>query len=123
MAAISGKNTQPELKVRRAAYALGYRFRLHRRDLPGRPDIVFPSLRKIIEVRGCFWHRHSGCKNAVLPKTRAGFWQAKFDATVSRDERNLAALEALGWQTLIVWECETGDYDLCLRLADFLGNR
>ena len=123
MAAVRGKHTKPELLVRRLLHRLGYRFRLHRRDLPGRPDVVFPSRRKVVEVRGCFWHRHQApsCRNAVLPRTRAEWWQAKLDANVARDERNMKALLELGWKVLVVWECETDAPDLAVRLAHFLG--
>ena len=94
--------------MRRLAHAMGFRYRLHRRDLPGTPDLVFPSRRAIIEVRGCFWHRHQGCGRASLPKTRSEFWSAKFEANVSRDRRNLEQLEGDGWRVLVLWECEIG---------------
>jgi DNA mismatch endonuclease Vsr len=123
MAKITGKNTRPELAVRQLAHSLGYRYRLHSKGLPGRPDIVFPGRRKIIEVRGCFWHRHPGCAFSALPGTRQEFWQAKFDATVARDARNLAALEAAGWAVLVIWECEAGDLKLAERLQVFLQGR
>ncbi len=95
--------------VRRAAHALGYRFRLHRKDLPGRPDLVFPSRRAVIFVHGCFWHRHPGCRMASTPKTRVEFWSAKFDRNVQRDAAVIDALEAAGWRVLVIWECETRD--------------
>lgn len=107
MARVRGANTKPELAVRRAAHALGYRFRLHRRDLPGTPDLVFPRLKVAMFVHGCFWHRHEGCQRATMPKTRVEFWSAKFDANVRRDERVAAELRALGWRCETVWECET----------------
>ena len=106
MSHIRGKDTKPELLVRSIAHKLGLRFRLHRRDLPGRPDLVLPRHRTVIFVHGCFWHRHS-CKLAAVPKTRSEFWAAKFDANVRRDFRNRERLEALGWRVLEVWECET----------------
>lgn len=106
MAAITGKNTQPELALRRFLHALGYRFRLHRKDLPGKPDIVMPRLRTCIFVHGCFWHRHAGCRYATTPKTRSEFWAEKFLRNVERDLVNVRALEALGWKVMIVWECE-----------------
>ena len=121
MAAISGKNTRPEILVRGVAHRMGYRFRLHDKELPGRPDIVFPGRRRIIEVRGCFWHRHPGCFCSASPGTRAQFWQAKFLATVARDARNLASLEELGWKVMVVWECEADDDRLSERLRGFLG--
>jgi DNA mismatch endonuclease Vsr len=123
MAAIKGSDTKPELVVRRAAHALGYRYRLHARDLPGRPDIVFPRLRKIIEIRGCFWHRHPGCAKAATPATRQEFWQAKFADTIGRDARNDAALRAAGWSVLVLWECEINNPALGNRLRAFLGRR
>lgn len=108
MSRIRGKNTGPELSVRRVAHSWGFRFRLHRRELPGCPDLVFPRLRKAILVHGCFWHHHDdpACRNAVLPKTRAEWWRAKLLANVERDARNLRDLQSLGWDVLVLWECE-----------------
>lgn len=101
---------------------MGYRYRLHRRDLPGSPDLVFPSREKVIFVHGCFWHRHSGCSKATTPKTRTQFWNSKFEANIARDNRSLAALKRLGWKTLILWECGTADRDrLTKQLRIFLG--
>lgn len=120
MARIGPRNTAPEIVVRRAAHRLGYRFRLHKKNLPGRPDLVLARHRLAIFVHGCFWHRHEGCANCSMPKTRPGFWSAKFAATVARDQRNIEALNALGWRTLVVWECETekpGVVDKMLRCA------
>lgn len=107
MSRVGGKHTKPELVVRRLAHALGLRFRLHRRDLPGRPDLVFPKHRLAVFVHGCFWHRHAGCKLASTPKTRREFWEEKFAANEARDAASVAALEALGWRVLVIWECET----------------
>lgn len=109
MAKIRGKDTGPELLVRRAAHAIGLRFRLHRRDLPGTPDLVFPGRRIVLFVHGCFWHRHPGCRMAYMPKSRIDFWQAKFDTNVARDARNLAELAGEGWTVAVIWECETRD--------------
>ncbi|WP_085705679.1 very short patch repair endonuclease [Pseudomonas sp. B8(2017)] len=106
MAGIKGRNTRPEMIVRRFLHANGYRFRLHRRDLPGSPDIVLPRFRTCIFVHGCFWHRHDGCRYATTPKTRADFWQAKFTQNVERDGRARRALRADGWKVLTIWECE-----------------
>jgi DNA mismatch endonuclease Vsr len=108
LAAVRAKDTQPELVVRRLLHGAGYRYQLHRQDLPGRPDIVFPRQKVVVEVRGCFWHRHSdpGCKNAVLPRARAEWWAAKLAKNVARDVRNEAALGEAGWRTIVVWECE-----------------
>jgi DNA mismatch endonuclease Vsr len=123
LAAVAGKDTTPEMRVRRLLFAMGYRFRLHRRELPGTPDIVLPGRRKIVEVRGCFWHRHPdpACRNAVLPKVRADWWAAKLAGNVERDARNLAALQAAGWAVLVLWECEMRDDDAAAaRLRSFL---
>lgn len=122
MSRVKAKGTKPELNVRRLAHGLGYRYRLHRRDLPGSPDLVFPGRRKALFVHGCFWHRHQGCRKTTMPKTRAKFWQRKFDDNVRRDERVIAALRDLGWDVLVVWECETSDENLLRRtLIEFLG--
>ena len=107
MARIKGRDTGPELAVRKLAHALGYRFRLHAKDLPGKPDIVFPRLRRIIMVHGCFWHRHEGCAKASAPKSREDYWQSKFARNMARDADVFIALEVLGWEVLVVWECET----------------
>src|SRR5262245_58656336 len=111
MSEIRGKNTSPEMAVRRIVYGMGYRFRLHRRDLPGRPDIVFWGRRKVIEVRGCFWHRHPdpSCRNTLSPATRRAYGEEKFARNQERDRCNLDALSAAGWQTLVIWECEIAD--------------
>lgn len=95
------------MRVRKAAHALGYRFRLHRKDLPGTPDLVFPKKRVALFVHGCFWHRHPGCRKASLPKSRPEYWQSKFSTNVERDERVRIELEGRGWKVDIVWECET----------------
>lgn len=107
MARIGPRDTAPEIAVRRLAHRLGYRFRLYRKDLPGRPDLVFPQHRLAVFVHGCFWHRHKGCRNSTMPKTRTEFWSAKFASTIDRDRRSINALETLGWRTLVIWECET----------------
>lgn len=120
MARVRQKNTSPELKVRQIVHALGYRFRVNRRGLPGTPDIVFPSRCKVIFVHGCFWHRHPGCEKASTPKTRTEFWNAKFDANVARDQRKIAELERDGWSVMVVWECEMASDDLADRLTSFL---
>ena len=107
MAGIKGRNTRPELVVRRIAHKLGLRFRLHRKDLPGRPDLVFPRYRLAVFVHGCFWHRHEGCRYAYTPKSRIAFWTKKFAGNVARDQRNEEALRGLGWRVLVLWECDT----------------
>ena len=109
MSRIKGKDTRPELAVRSLVHALGYRFRLHRRDLPGTPDMVFPRFKKVVFVHGCFWHRHSGCRLAYTPKSNERFWATKFLRNVSRDKAALKKLRQLGWGTLVVWECELID--------------
>lgn len=106
MAGIKGKNTRPELIVRSALHRHGYRFSLHRRDLPGSPDIVLPRFRTAIFVHGCFWHRHEGCRFATIPKTRPEFWNLKFEQNKARDARAKADLAAEGWHVDIIWECE-----------------
>jgi len=124
MANIRGKNTKPELVVRRVIHALGFRFRLHRRDLPGSPDLVFPRLRKAVLVHGCFWHRHPGCKYATTPRSNVEFWNRKFEQNQERDNRTFLKLVELGWTPLIIWECETRNVEtLRERVALFLGGR
>ena len=109
MSGITGRDTAPEIVVRRIAHRLGFRFRLYRKDLPGRPDLVFPRHRAVIFVNGCFWHRHAGCQYAYTPKTRVPFWTGKFSQNVVRDRRNEEALHRLGWRVLVIWECQTRD--------------
>ncbi len=112
MSRIRNRNTRPEMVVRSLAHRMGYRYRLHRKDLPGRPDLVFPSRRKIIFVHGCFFHMHDCRYGRVTPKQNAGFWQAKRLSNVERDRRNLTALERDGWKVLEVWECQTREPEL-----------
>ena len=109
MSGIRGKNTKPEILIRRALFSAGYRFRLHRRDLPGAPDVVLPARKVALFVHGCFWHMHAGCRNARLPSTRPQFWRDKLEANVARDKRNIEDLLARGWRVLTVWECATRD--------------
>ena len=109
MARVRGRDTAPELVVRRIAHGMGLRFRLQGNDLPGRPDLVFPKYRLAVFVHGCFWHRHQGCRFASNPKTRIAFWNEKFAANVARDARQVAALKELDWRILVIWECETKD--------------
>lgn len=106
MSRIRGKDTKPETLLRGLLHQEGFRFRLHSPNLPGKPDIVLPKYRTVIFVHGCFWHRHKGCSNATMPKTRTEFWAEKFRRTVERDQRKQSELEALGWRVLTVWECE-----------------
>lgn len=109
MSQIRGRDTGPEKIVRSVLHRMGYRFRLHRRDLPGRPDIVLPKHSTVVFVHGCFWHRHPGCQLAYTPKTRVAFWTRKFRENVDRDRRVRTELRALGWRLVILWECQTQD--------------
>lgn len=124
MSRVRGKDTRPELMVRRLLHGLGYRYRLHRRDLPGTPDLVFPGLRKIILVHGCFWHRHDCPSGRRIPKSNCTFWEEKIESNRSRDVKNLKALQGLGWDVLVIWECEVRDRGtLMAKARDFLGPR
>lgn len=107
MAAVKGKDTTPEIRVRRMLHKMGYRFRLHRKDLPGKPDIVLPRYRLCIFVHGCFWHQHPGCKRATIPEFNREFWVTKFQGTLERDERAEKELRQQGWHVCVIWECET----------------
>lgn len=109
MSRIRSKDTKPEMRVRKLLHRLGYRFRIHRRDLPGAPDIVFPGRQKVLFVHGCFWHAHEGCKVSNIPKSRTSFWQSKFARNKQRDVANGAQLMADGWDVHTIWECETKD--------------
>ncbi|MFN7949994.1 MAG: DNA mismatch endonuclease Vsr [Blastocatellia bacterium] len=121
MSAIRGANTKPEMVVRSLAHRLGYRFRLHRKDLPGKPDLVFAGRRKVVFVHGCFWHMHDCKYGSVRPATNAEFWQHKRMSNVERDARHLKALEEVGWRVLVVWECETREPEnLAKKLDRFL---
>ena len=123
MRAIRGKDTKPEMAVRSIVHRLGYRFRLHRADLPGTPDLVFPARSKVIFVHGCFWHSH-GCKTGLVPKSNRDFWLPKLRRNKVRDGRNLEALARQGWNALVVWECELRDLRaLRLSVKRFLGRR
>ncbi len=106
MSRIRSSNTSPEIALRRALHALGLRFRLHRKDLPGKPDIVLPRYKAAVFVHGCFWHRHPGCNVATTPKSNTQFWVDKFDRNVARDARSSELLESQGWRVMVVWECE-----------------
>ncbi len=122
MSRIKGKDTKPELLVRRMLHSMGYRFRLHAPELPGTPDIVFRPRKKVVFVHGCFWHRHPGCKKTTTPKTRHEFWREKLDRNVRRDHAVQEQLCDMGWSYFIAWECETrGEELLAARLQDFLG--
>ena len=112
MSRVKGRDTQPEKLVRSLLHQLGYRFRLHRGDLPGKPDIALPKYRKAIFVHGCFWHQHPGCQRAKRPSSNEEFWNDKLDRNVARDRKNRKELKKLGWSHLIVWECKTKDIDI-----------
>lgn len=116
MRRIKSRDTTPELVVRRLVHSMGYRYRLHRKSLPGRPDLVFGPRQKVIFVHGCFWHQHSGCGASRVPRSNAGYWSKKLSRNVNRDKMVRAALEAAGWQVLVIWECMTKD-TLALRKA------
>jgi DNA mismatch endonuclease (patch repair protein) len=117
MSRIGGRDTRPERVVRSVLHRMGYRFRLHAKSLPGRPDVVMPKYDTVIFVHGCFWHRHPGCQYAYTPKSRVDFWQKKFDENIERDRRVQQDLSDRGWHVIVVWECMTGDAS---SLADWL---
>nr|WP_245331029.1 DNA mismatch endonuclease Vsr [Mesorhizobium sophorae] len=120
MSRVRSKDTSVEIRVRRAAHSIGLRYRLHRNDLPGKPDLVFPRFGLALFVHGCFWHRHPGCRKASTPKSREDFWAEKFDKNVRRDSDAVTALSGLGWRSAIIWECETRDPDeLRRKLKEF----
>jgi DNA mismatch endonuclease (patch repair protein) len=124
MSRIGGKNTAPEMRVRRLLHALGFRFRLHRDDLQGKPDIVLPRHHKVIFVHGCFWHGHPRCRRAALPTTNVEFWQKKIGGNKARDQRVRRELKKSGWDVLVLWQCQLKDADaLRTRLEAFLGGR
>jgi DNA mismatch endonuclease (patch repair protein) len=122
MRRIRSKDSKPELAVRRLVHSLGYRYRLHHHGLPGRPDIVFSQRRKVVFIHGCFWHQHAGCKIAHRTKSNLHYWKPKLQRNKRRDMRNLAALNKMGWKTLVVWECETANLSgVRKRVRRFLG--
>lgn len=117
MSKIKSKNTKPEKVVRSLLFSLGYRFRLHVKDLPGKPDIVLPKYKTVVLVNGCFWHGHENCKDAGIPKTNSNFWYDKISKNKERDKRVLNELEQAGWKVLVVWECQIDDKE---KLISFL---
>lgn len=121
MSLIKGKNTKPELLIRKLIHGMGFRFRLHRRDLPGRPDLVLPKYRTAIFIHGCFWHQHRGCKEGRLPKSRLEFWTKKLTSNVGRDARNVEQLERLNWKVITLWQCEI-ERDLPLVMQKLKGS-
>ena len=121
MARVKSKGMKPEMAVRRLLHGLGYRYRLHRPDLPGRPDLAFPSRRKVVFVNGCFWHNHAGCPRVRVPSSNREYWVAKLERNRARDERNLTLLEEQGWAAMTVWECELRDMPAAAeRMTEFL---
>jgi DNA mismatch endonuclease (patch repair protein) len=123
MRRIKSKGMKPELTVRTMVHRMGYRYRLHSRDLPGKPDLVFRTRKKVIEVRGCFWHQHRRCPEAHIPKSRTTYWLPKLARNGQRDKANCKLLRELGWRVLVVWECEVADTKhLSMKLRAFLGN-
>ena len=123
MARVKSKGMKPEMRVRRLLHGLGYRYRLHRTDLPGRPDLVFPARRKVVFVNGCFWHRHDGCPRVRIPATNRAYWLAKLERNHARDARNVAALQEQGWAVLTVWECQLRDLPAATQqMIAFLGS-
>jgi DNA mismatch endonuclease (patch repair protein) len=124
MSRIRGRDTLPEMIVRRLVHSMGYRYRLHVAKMPGKPDLVFSKLKCVIEVRGCFWHQHRGCSRSDIPKTRPEFWGPKLARNQRRDEENMRKIRHLGWRLCVVWECETKDTGkLFKRLGRFLEGR
>ena len=124
MSKVKGKDTKPELFVRSLLYKMGYRFRLHRRDLPGNPDIVLPRHKKVIFIHGCFWHGHKACPRAKRPSSNKMFWEEKLNKNIQRDKRNISGLKEMGWDPLIIWTCEIKDHaNLRIKLLNFLENR
>ena len=117
MSGIRGKNTRPEMVVRRFLHACGLRFRLHARKLPGSPDLVFAQFRAVVNVHGCFWHQHPGCRFAYMPASNRAFWKSKLSGNAKRDKRNEAELRRLGWRVFTVWECEVAKGNRLVRLA------
>ena len=120
MRRVRSKDSKPEKRVRSTLHRMGYRFRLHREDLPGKPDIVLPKYHSVIFVHGCFWHQHLGCAKATYPQSNAEFWKVKLEENVRRDQQNVQELQERGWRVLIVWECHSRHNDLDARLAEFL---
>ena len=122
MSRVKSKGMKPEMRVRRLLHGLGYRYRLHRADLPGRPDLVFPARRKVVFVNGCFWHSHHGCSRVRIPSTNREYWVAKLERNQARDDRNIVLLEEKGWEVLTVWECQLRDLTAATeQIVAFLG--
>lgn len=124
MAAVKGKNTKPEIIVRKMLHAMGFRFRLHRKELPGRPDIVLPKYRTVVLVNGCFWHQHPGCQMSRRPKSRPDYWEPKLDGNIQRDKKNRTELVKLGWRVITIWECELENpEEIAAKLKNLIENK
>jgi len=123
MSLIRCTGSAPEMKLRRLVHRMGFRYRLHVKELPGKPDLVFPARNAVIFMHGCFWHRHKGCRLARLPKSKLGFWKPKLEANKERDLRNQQQLESMGWRVLVIWECEMADVEhVSIIIREFLQN-
>lgn len=109
MSSVKGKNTKPEILIRKLLHSLGYRFRIHRKDLPGKPDIVLPRYKTVIFINGCFWHQHQGCKASHIPASHAEYWRSKLERNAARDKKNIQILQSMGWRVIVIWECEIND--------------
>ena len=120
MSRIRSINTKPELVVRRFLHSKGYRFRIHRKDLPGKPDVVLPKYNTVVFIHGCFWHRHKNCRYCSTPKTNQAFWEEKFRKNIERDRINIKKLESTGWNVIVIWECEVKDESFQHRLLEML---
>jgi len=118
MSRIRSKNTKPELVIRSMLHVMGFRFRLHRKNLPGNPDIVLPKYKTVIFVHGCFWHRHKNCKRCTIPKTNFEYWNSKFQKNVIKDQKNRAELIKLGWNVITIWECQTNNADTIQKISN-----
>lgn len=124
MSRVSGKNTKPEVFVRSLLHNLGYRFRIHRKDLPGNPDITLPKHNKVIFVHGCFWHGHKDCKRATLPNTNREFWEHKIRSNTQRDNKNISSLTEKGWDVMVLWSCQIKNKeDLIPKLIEFIEDK
>lgn len=123
MSRVRNKNSNPEMKLRRLVHGMGFRYRLHTKELPGKPDMVFPARGAVLFMHGCFWHRHARCRLARLPKSRVSFWREKLETNKLRDQRNCRRLRSLGWRVLVVWECQLNDVEkVSILVCNFLNN-
>lgn len=124
MSRVTGKNTKPEILVRKTLHSMGFRYRLHVRNLPGKPDIVLPRHKKVIFVHGCFWHGHENCRRSKRPGTNKKFWNEKIDYNIDRDIKSINSLKDMGWKVLTIWQCETKNFELLkAKLLEFMSNK